>query len=182
MSEVEQRVLVSLERHLLTPELISAAVLAYREETERANGQREGIIGRIEAELADVERKLSRLLRMVEDGHADPAVAGPRLNELPHQKRELAGRLSFRPDDAPMPAITDGGVSYRSLVSDLRSELGEGGDGTADATALVRGLVHRIVVSPRSGTKDQLIEVEAGFYPNRSPVDRYCTGGCGGWI
>lgn len=62
MSELEQRVLVSLERHLLAPELVAAALLAYREEAARAKGQREGAIERIETELADVERKLSRLL------------------------------------------------------------------------------------------------------------------------
>lgn len=180
MSEVEQRVLMSLERHLLAPDLVAAALLAYREETERTKGLRDGALERIESELADVERKLSRLLRMVEDGHADPAVAGPRLNELAQQKRQLAGRLSVRPDDAPAPTITDGGASYRKLVSNLRLELGEGREGTADATTLVRGLLHRIVVSPRADDKKQLIEVEAGFTPIRSPADCYCNDGCGG--
>ena len=113
-------------------------------------------------------------------GHADPAVAGPRLNELAQQKRELGSRLSVRLDDAAVPMITDGGAGYRKLVSELRVELGEGRDGTADATALVRGMLHRIVVSPRTGAKDQLIEVEAGFVPIRSPADRYCNDGCGG--
>lgn len=182
MSEVEARVLVALELNLLTPEAIAAAMLAYKADNEQSQGREAGEHARLEAELADTERKQSRLLRMVEDGHADPAVAGPRLNELAKQKRELTGRLSMRPDDTPSPIIMDGGSSYRELVSDLRSELGEGRQGTADAAALVRGMLHRIVVSPKSGTKDQLIEVEAGFFANRSPVDRYCTGGCGGWI
>ncbi len=182
MSEVEGRVLASLERHLLAPEVIAEALVAYRQEVERSKGQHDGARGRMETELADLERKLSRLLRMVEDGHADPAVAGPRLNELAQQKRDLASRLSVRPDDAAAPMITDGGAGYRKLVSELRVELGEGRDGTTDAAALVRGLLHRIVVSPRTGVKDQLIEVEAGFAPIRSPADRYCNDGCGGWI
>ena len=182
MSEVEARVLAALERDLLTPEIIADAVLAYRADNERQQGKCNGEHKRMEVELADVERKSARLLRMVEDGHADPVVAGPRLNELAQQKRELAGRLSVRPDDAPAPMITDGGASYRELVSDLRAELEEGRTGTAEATGLVRDLLHRIVVSPKSGTKEQLIEVEAGFLMKRSPVDRYCTGGCGGWI
>lgn len=180
MSEVEGRVLASLERHLLAPEVIAEALVAYRQEVERSKGQHDGARGRMETELADIERKLSRLLRMVEDGHADPAVAGPRLNELAQQKRDLASRLTVRPDDAAVPMITDGGAAYRKLVSELRVELGEGRDGTADAAALVRGLLHRIVVSPRTGAKDQLIEVEAGFSQIRSPADRYCNDGCGG--
>jgi len=180
MSEVEERVLVSLERHLLTPDVISAALMAYREESERAQGQRASVLDKLQSELTDVERKLSRLLRLVEDGHADPAVAGPRLNELGQLKRELVGRLSVTTDVAPAPVVTDGGASYRTLVSNLRQELGEGREGTADAAALVRGLLHRIVVSPQADTNTQAIEVEAGFLPNRSPFDRYCTGGCGG--
>lgn len=104
------------------------------------------------------------------------------MNELAQQKRQLAGRLSVRLDDAPAPMITDGGASYRKLVSNRRLELGEGGEGTADATALVRGLLHRIVVSPRTGNKNQLIEVEAGFSAIRANADRYCTDGCGGRI
>lgn len=182
MSEVEARVLVALEGNLLTPEAISRAVLAYRADHEQSLGQQAGQSARDEAELADVERKQSRLLKMVEDGHADPAVAGPRLNELAQQKRELTARLNMRLDDAPLPIIVDGGASYRELILELRSELGEGRDGTADAAALVRGMLHKIVVSPGTGAKDQHIEVEAGFFMNRSPVDRYCTGGCGGWI
>lgn len=180
MSDVEARVLSSLEKNLLAPEAVAAAVLAYREHAQELDGQRTSASDRLQAELTDVERKLARLLRMVEDGHADPAIAGPRLNELAQQKRALAGQLSMRPDDAAPSVISDGGTSYRKIVSELRAELGEGRAGTADAAALVRGMLNRIVVSPGPGTKDQLIEVEAGILISRSPVDRYCSDGCGG--
>ena len=57
-------------------------------------------------ELADVQRKSERLL--VEDGHADPGVAGRRLNELAAQKRDIGGELSLRRDETLKLPTTDG--------------------------------------------------------------------------
>lgn len=180
MTEVEQRVLSSVERHLLTPEMVEVAEKAYREEFARAQGERDGMKDRLEAELADVERKSARLLRLVEDGHSDPSVAGPRLNELSARKRHLAAELAMRPNDTPAFAAGDGGASYRKLVGNLRIELGEGSEGTGEAAALVRGLVSRIVVLPGSHGDRQPIEVEAGFPRPNVCTDHDCNGGCGG--
>jgi len=41
---------------------------------------------RLEADLSDIEWKLTRLLRLGEEGHADAAVAGPPMNELSRQE------------------------------------------------------------------------------------------------
>jgi hypothetical protein len=129
MTEVEQRVLSSVERHLLTPEMVSAAIEAYHKELARAQGDRDGMRDRLVAELADVDRKSARLLRLVEDGHADPAVAGPRLNELAQQKRQFAAELADRPEERDDIVIGDGGAAYRELFGNLRSELGGGRPG-----------------------------------------------------
>jgi hypothetical protein len=78
----------SIERHLFSPDLVEveATVAAWKS----SPGHR--VVATPCApswslELADVERKSARLLRLVEDGHADPAVARPRLNELAALKR-----------------------------------------------------------------------------------------------
>ena len=113
MTEVEQRVLSSIERHLLTDEMFDAAVSAYRDEFVRAQGDRDSMRIRLESEAAEVQKKFDRLLRLVEDGHADPAMAGPRLNELAAKKREISGELALRPDDAPRLPVGNGAVSYR---------------------------------------------------------------------
>ena len=180
MSVVEQRVLTAIERELLTPCRVAEAAQSYREEFARGQDARDGTKDRQATELADAERKFGRLLRLVEDGHADPAVAGPRLNELAAQKRRLSADLAVRLDDAPKFEIEDDGATYRGLVADLRSELGEGRDGTAASAVLVRGLVHRITIQRRLDDDDQPIEVEAGFSGILMQPRQDCNYGCGG--
>lgn len=182
MAEVEQRVLVSLERDVLTERLFDIAVSAYREEFVRAQGDRGAMRARLEGELADVQRKFDRLLKLVEEGHAETAVAGPRLNELATKKRSLVGELALRLDDAPTIPVGDGAASYRKLVEGLRLKTLGGEPDERKAADLVRGLVRRIVVLPREEDEPQGIEIEAGSSPIGVNTDRDCNVGCGGWI
>jgi hypothetical protein len=182
MTEVEERVLTSLERHLLTPEMVDAAVEAYELEMKQARGAVDGVRERLRSELASVEAKLERVLRLVEDGHADPAVAGPRLNELSAKKRQLVADLAVSPASEPIVMVSDGGAGYRAMVGDLRVQLCDERQTAGEAVSLVRRLIRRITVSPQSQGERQAIEIEAGFSPAQMSNDRYCTGGCGGWI
>ncbi len=144
IEEWKQRVLLAAQRELLTPEMTALAVEGYREEYAKAQGERSCMTGRLKSEPAGVSRKMERLLRIVEDGHTDPAVAGPRLNELAAQKRRLAGELALRPEDSSAITVTDGGAGFRELVRKLRQELREGEQGSDEAAELVRGPVNRI--------------------------------------
>lgn len=180
MTEVEERVLTSLERHLLTPEMVDAAVEAYELEMKQTRGAADGVRERLRSELASVEAKLERMLRLVEDGHADPAVAGPRLNELSAKKRKLVADLAVSPASEPIVMVSDGGAGYRAMVGDLRIQLCDQRETAGEAVALVRGLIRRITVSPQSQGERQAIEIEAGFSPVQVSTERYCTGGCGG--
>ena len=182
MAEVEQRVVSSIERHLLTPELVSVAVGAYRDELTRVEGGREERRMHLSTELDEVERKLVRLLRLVEEGHADPAIAGPRLNELTAQKRQLAAELADRRKGTVDVPVGDGVASYLTLVRDLRSELAEKRSGAGEAAALVRGLIRKIVINPSLAGNQQPIEVAAGFSTARQVSNHDCNGGCGGRI
>lgn len=179
MTEVEQRVLSSLERHLLTDEMFDAAVSAYRDEFMRAQGDRDSMRLRLESELADIQKKFDRLMRLVEDGHADPGVAGPRLNELAAKKREIAGELALRPGDAPTIPVGNGADGYRKQVEGLRLKSLTSSDEEREAAQLVRGLVRRVVVLPRESNEAQALEIEAGSSPIRTPADRDCNYGCG---
>lgn len=183
MAEVEQRVLTAIEQRLLTPKMFDAAAVAYREEFVRAQGDRDAMRAKLETELADVERKFKRLLGLVEDGHADPGVAGPRLNELSARKRQLTAELASRPNEVPQVQVGDGGESYRALVADLRDRLSAGGADLSEAreaAQIVRGLVQRITVMAGEDDDPQPIEIEAGSSINMQTADQYCESGCGG--
>ena len=186
MSTVERRVLTAVQRHLLTPEMCDAANTAFREEFFRSQGDRDAMRVKLEREHADADRKLSRLLRMVEDGHADPAATGPRVNELSSEKRRLAAELAIRPDEAPTIAITDGGAKYRELLTDLQLHLNDDAYDASEASQLVRGLIRRVIVmpsgAPGDGVENQPLEIEAGSSTSAAFTDQYCEAGCGGWI
>ena len=178
VADLEHRVLSALEQELLTDEHFDAAVAAYKQEFMQAQGERSAAKLHLESELAETQKKLDRLLRLVEDGHADPAIAGPRLNELSSKKRNIASELSLRPDDAPKIPATDSSAKYRKLVEDLRLGSADGSD--EEATALVRGLVQRVTIHQSEDGEPQDLEIEAGSPSIRMPADRYCNIGCGG--
>ena len=180
MSDVEWRVLVSLEQHLFSDDMFDLGVNAYRAEFERAQGDQGATRSRKEAELADVQRKMDRLLRLVEDGHADPAVAGPRLNELANRKRELVGELAQRPDGTEIILVGDSAAGCRKMVEGLRMRSLDGDADEREAVQLVRGFVRRVVVLPRDEDEPQGLEIEAGSVPIGTKADYDCNFGCGG--
>lgn len=180
VTELEQRVLSALETRVLTERLFDAAVAALEAEFIRAQGDRSAATSKLEAERADTQKKLDRLLRMVEDGHADPAIAGPRLNELSAKKRDLSAQLAVGQDDAPLIQPGDSAASFRRLLENLR--LGSEDGDPAEATAIVRGLVRRVTITPGEDDEPQALEIEAGSLGFATPADQYCNIGCGGWI
>lgn len=180
VDSLESRVLAALETQLFTDELFDLAVASYNEDFVRAQGDRGANRARKEAELAEAQKKSDRLLRLVEDGHADPAVAGPRLNELAAQKRAITADLAVRLDDAPTIPPTNGAASLRKLMHDLRLGVVEADERAA--TAVVRGVVRRVTITPGEGGEPQGIDIEAGNLGFTPPADQYCNIGCGGWI
>lgn len=178
VAELERRVLSALETRVLTDKAFNEAVVAYEAEFVRAQGDRGATASKLEAERADTQKKLDRLLRMVEDGHADPAVAGPRLNELSAKKRDLTSQLSVRQDDAPLIAPGDSAAKYRKHVENLRLRADDGNQ--EEATSIVRGLVRRVTITPGEDDEPQALEIEAGSLGFATPADQYCNIGCGG--
>ena len=126
----------------------------------------------------DTQKKLDRLLRMVEDGHADPAVAGPRLNELSAKKRNLTAQLAVRQGGAPLIAPGDGAANYRKHLENLR--LGVEECDPAEATMIVHGQVRRVTITQGEDDEPQSLEIEPGTLGFSTPDDQCCNSGCGG--
>ncbi|MFA5957097.1 recombinase family protein [Hyphomicrobium sp.] len=182
MSEIESRVLSAVSSHLLSDEMVEAAVDAYRQELARLQSNQKISRGQFEIEIGEVERKFARLMRMVEDGHVDPGVAGPRLNELAAKKRSLSLELAREPICAPEVPSTDERQKYRLIVDNLRCGKIEGLADEREAFDLVRGLVRRIVVTPNKARHHQALEVTAGIDVAALQAAPDCNYGCGGWI
>lgn len=160
MREVEQRVLGALRRNLLAADVVADAIETYRRERMRVAAARRQSRGRLEAELADVERKISRMLKMVEDGHAEPAIAGPRLNQLAQERRELEAAMSREPDNKIVEVFPNAAERYAAKVDEVHRALANEKSGELEAVALVRSLIRRIVVKATPAPEPLEIEVE----------------------
>lgn len=182
VGEVEERVLVALERRVFTPDNFAVAMEAYRLEHARSQTIRDDGRERLESELADIKKKFERLLRMSEDGHIDPTVAGPRLNELAAKQRELTAELALRPDDAPIAISEDAADTYRKMLAKLRLKTHDDAKEARVAAQVVRSIVHRVTIQPRADDDRQPIEIEAGFVPVGQLASTDCNFGCGGRI
>lgn len=180
-SEVEQRVLTSIEKHLLNEDMIELAVGAFKAEFESAAAEVASRYTALNDRLRDVEQKIDRLLRLVEEGHADPSIAGPRLNKLSETKTQIQSQFLVDHKRIETPDVASMAHHYRDLVRDLRNELTHEETGNAEAVSLVRSLVRRITVPPKAANQNELLAVEAGC-ASETAESRYCTVGCGGRI
>lgn len=160
MREVEERVLGALRRNLLASNVVADAVETYRQERMRLATARRQSRGRLEGDLADIERKINRMLKMVEDGHAEPAIAGPRLNQLAQERRELEAAIAIEPPNKIVEVFPNSAERYAAKVGEIHKALASGKNGDLDAVALVRSLIRRIVVKATRAPHPLEIEVE----------------------
>jgi site-specific DNA recombinase len=163
MGEVEQRVLSALRSYLLSPDVVASAVDAYQHERKRLAEERRRSRHKLEAAAADVERKIARLLTLVENGHADPVATGPRINELVAERRRLAEALSQQPASNVAEFFPKAAERYRQKVADIHAALRRGEEGDREAVALVRSLIGRIVVHATPAPEPLGLEVEGSL-------------------
>jgi hypothetical protein len=160
MGDVEQRVLLALRNYLLSPDVVASGVEAYLAERKRLSEERRRSRHKLEAAAAEVERKISRLLTLVENGHADPIATGPRINELVAESKRLADALKQQPASNVVEFFPKAVERYRQKVGDIHAALSRGEEGDREAVALVRSLIGRIVVHATPAPQPLGLEVE----------------------
>jgi site-specific DNA recombinase len=159
MSEIEERVLGSLRRNLLASDVVEAAVEEYRQERKRLSMHHRQARGRFEADLADVERKFARTMKMVEDGHLEGAVGGPRLNELAAERKRLTQAIADDPSGNVVEVFPNAAQRYAAKVDEIHKALATGGKGDLEAIAIVRALIRQIVVHATATPEPLRLEV-----------------------
>ena len=162
MSDVEQRVLSALRGYLLSLDVVTSAVEAYQKERRRL-AERRRSRHKLEPAAAEVERKIARLLTLVEDGHADPVATGPRINELVTERKRLADALRQQPASNVVEFFPKAAERYRQKVADIHAALSRGEEGDHEAVALVRSLIGRIVVHATQAPEPLGLEVESSL-------------------
>jgi hypothetical protein len=136
---------------------------AYQKARKRVAEERRRSRHKLEATATEVERKIARLLTLVENGHADPIATGPRINELVAERRRLAAELNQQPTSNVVEFFPRAAeqLPAEGCRHSCRAEPGETGD--REAIALVRSLIGRIVVHATPAPEPLGLEVEGSL-------------------
>jgi DNA invertase Pin-like site-specific DNA recombinase len=142
---LEARVLAGLRDRMMTPEIAAEAMRAYAEETNLLNRKRRTSSETTRRELADTEKAINEIVRVIEQGGYHRALSA-RLTELEAKQDELSARLSEAPADLPdiHPNIGD---IYRRRIERLTAALAHPDDAVEAADA-IREVIDRIVITP----------------------------------
>ena len=144
--DIERRVLSGLEERLMAPELVAAFVDEYRAEIERMTRESEVTRDRLTRECAEVERKIERMLKAIEDGMYTPSMKD-RMRELEARRGELDRAIADAPSPGPVrlhPRLSD---VYKAKVADLQRALDDDAI-RSEAATILRGQIERIVLTP----------------------------------
>jgi site-specific DNA recombinase len=149
MREIEVRVLKALEQHLLAPDMVEAAIEAFRAERQALARDRVKIRAARERRLADVEAKLQRYFRVIEAG-GDPAALAAQLNALHAEKLAAEAELVDAPPADVIALHPNAAQCYREQVAAIHKASETGQPFAAEARFIIRSLIDRIVVQPRA--------------------------------
>jgi hypothetical protein len=149
MREIELRVVKAVEQHLLAPDMVEAAIEAFRAERQALSRERARNRALRERRLADTESKLQRYFRVIEAG-GDPAALAVQLNALHADKLAAEADLA---DASPADVIVlhpNAAQCYREQVSVLHKAIETGQPFAVEARQIIRSLIDHIVVEPRA--------------------------------
>ncbi len=144
--EIEERVLSALKNRLLTPELTKTFIAAFHDEVRRLKAERSTRSTVATQRLKETRGKIARILTAIEDGFYDSNM-NERIAELRATEVELERDLANTPDTnvAPHPNLAE---LYARKIDELTATLN---DPTlrGEASEAIRGLIHKIVLTPR---------------------------------
>jgi site-specific DNA recombinase len=183
MAEIEQRVLTALKSHLMKPDVVAAAVEAYRVERQRLNKERARALGGLERELSEVKRQIDRMTGSIKAG-IDPRLFIVDIKNALDTRETLEARIrsAVEPDVAVL--LPNAAERYKQKVIDIQGALARGDRAALEAMTLVRGMVLQIRVIPESHSMglEVIGDLAALLAGERGANERDFVGGCGGRI
>lgn len=151
--ELERRILDGLRSSLVTPDLVAEFVAEYQAEWNRLKGERRIAASERERRLADVKRKLSKIVEAIEQGIIT-ATTKERLEALEAEKVQVERALV----EVPLPVIHPNLAElYQRKVACLENELADPEIAT-EAKSVLRSLIKMIKVTP--GTERGEVQLE----------------------
>ena len=148
VDDVEARVLSALQNYLLAPDMVAAAVDAYRDERRKLSESRRKRRHILEKEAADIKRQIDFLMKMVGKGTADLEASERRYLELGAEERRIAQELADAECPDAIELHPEAAERYRAKVADIHAALKSSGAASREAIAIVRDLIDHILVTP----------------------------------
>ena len=149
--ELESKVLHALQTHLMTPDMCEVFCTEYARYMNdlfiQHNAKKRGY----EKELARRIRDDDRMVRMVLDGVASTASMKDRINENAYRIEELKTLLEGQ-QEVPTLLHPNMGKHYQREVATLIKSMNSQ-DHRHEAADVIRGLIEKIVLSPKEGQK-----------------------------
>jgi site-specific DNA recombinase len=177
---LEKLILDGLRQRLLAPELIEEFVAAYHDEVNRARRHATAARAGKERELAEVKRRLEKLIEALIEGYRASGLR-QRLDELEARRAALEQELEA---DPPSPVRLHRNLAqvYRSRVERLQEALADP-EIRDEAFEILRGLIERVVVHPGDdrpqielvGEIVRMIELGMDGKPAALPVEAACS-------
>ena len=154
--ELEDAVLSALETHLMRDELVQVFCEEYQKSlNELRSTQRKTISGQ-KAELARLDKEKANIIQAIKDG-VPAELIKDELEQISLRQEELKARIETESHEVrPLihPAMA---LRYRKAVTGLRKSL-KGGQ-ASEAKEHVRGLIEKIVLTPKEGHKELSIDL-----------------------
>jgi site-specific DNA recombinase len=146
---LEDRVLIGLKERMMAPELVAAFVDAFNAEMRNlaTSAERDTIAAK--RTLAEIERKLSAIIRAIEDGAYTPTLKA-RLTALEQEKAQAEARLRAGKPAPVLRLHTNLPELYRNKIERLAEAL-NASETLTEAAEILRGLIDRIVLTPVDG-------------------------------
>ncbi len=146
---IEQRVLDGLKDRLMAPELVEEFVREFNAELRQLASSADTDRKAAVKAVADAERKISAIVRAIEDGAYNAALKA-RLTTLEIEKETAATNLAKATAPSVVRLHPNLPELYRTKVARLEELMNEPAT-AAQAREIVRGLIDRIVLTPSDG-------------------------------
>lgn len=162
---LEARVFAAIKANLLHPEVIEHAMRKVHEGLRESRRQEARGRARLEGDLAEVKRRMARLIDQVEDGAPWAAVAS-RHGELEARRDQLAAEISAgSASDVVVPHPASPAL-YRKKVAQLQAALDNAQDADDhEGREAVRALIHQVRVTPAEGHGRYELEIVGDLAP-----------------
>src|SRR5579875_3695602 len=152
---VEARILGGLKERMLTPDLVAEFVRTLAAETAEAQAAAASTRTRLERELAEVERRLRKLMDAIETGGWLPTMRG-RMEELEARKLAITDELATIGRPAPVAVLHPNAAElYRQRVAELEAALNDP-EVRTEAAEILQALIERVVLTPDDTAPDRL--------------------------